>query len=111
MLHVHRSPNFDACIEQNEDVLPSLGTFRPRHIGVGQLVYQADGRLALQDCIRVHLLEFPLPVFNDPARNLLDAFGQRERVRAIVRFEVPDDQAGALPDPHVRIEEHLVGLS
>ena len=106
VLDVHRRHDVDAGVANDLDVLPTLGAGGSRHVRVRQLVDQGDRRIALEDGVRVHLLDDDAAVLDPPARHDLEAVEQLLRVRPAVRFDEPDGQVGPARGASMAFLEH-----
>ena len=90
MLDVERGEDVDAGLEHVLDVLVALAVLEPGRVRVRELVDQAQPRRARQDRGEVHLADGRAAVDDLAARQDLEAFRQRGRLRAPVRLEQAD---------------------
>ena len=111
VLHVHRGQDVDARIEQDVNVLPSLGARRAGDVGVRELVDDRHLGPPPQDGVGIHFLEQRPLVLHRPPRHHFEALDQRHRVLPAMRLEIADHDVDALVLQLARLGEHLVGLA
>ena len=109
MLHVQAGEDVDSRVQNQHHILPSLGAFRARHVGMRELVDCGHLRLAHEHGVGIHLFEYRAAVLNNLARNELQAFRLRDGLFAPVRFEIRDHNIAAVfaAEP-VRFGQHLI---
>ena len=111
MLDVHIGHHIDARIQQDLHVLPSLGAFRTRHIGVRQFIHDADRGPPHLDRGSIHLLQRHAPIIDGLRRDHFQSFGFCDGVLPFVRLEVADNNVLPLSFEMLRFLQHAIGLA
>jgi hypothetical protein len=111
VLDIHCGPHFDASVQQEFNVFPTLGANRARDVGMRQFVDQRDAWSASQYGLRVHLLKCFAAVFDLGMRHNLESLGLSNRVGARVRFKVGNDNVDSPLRSSVAIRKHLESLA
>src|SRR6185503_6203795 len=101
------SDDGDAVTQKLEHVFVTLAIFCAGHIGVGQLVNYRNLRIALDNCVEIHLFKHDAAIFDVAHRHALESVGKRGSFAASMRFENRDDDVDALPLERVSVFKHL----
>ena len=99
------------AVEQFLDVVPAFGMARAFGVGVRELVDQDQRRAALERAVEVELADLRAAILDDPWRQNFEAFQQRGRFGAAVRFDHADHHIASLGALFARFREHGVGLA
>ena len=112
VLDVDGREHVDPGGEHVGDVLVALGVLDAGGVGVRQLVDQAQLGRAREHAGQVHLLEAGAAVRDAPARDQLEAVGERGGRRlAAVGLEQPDGDVAAGLGLGLALLQHAVGLA
>ena len=111
VLDVERGENINARVEQFQHVLIAFGMARFRRVGMGEFVHQNQLRLAGQRGIQIKFAQLDAAIFNQPARECRQTFGQRIGFFAAVGFEVADDDIASGGEFAAGGFEHRVGFA
>ena len=111
VLQVEVGDDVDAGFEQVLDVLPPLGVRGPGHVGVGQLVDQDERGLALDQPLRVHLLEGLAAVLDATSGKDLEVADLGVGLWPAMLLDPADHDVGAAFLATPPLVEHGVGLA
>ena len=103
VLDVDRGQHADARVEQFQDVLIALVVPAAGHVGMGELVDDAELRSSLQDRVEVHLLEHDAAIFDVAPGDDLQVADLGVGVGATVGLDEAHDDIDALASERVRI--------
>ena len=96
MLDVERGPDVDAGRDQLLHVLPALGMAAFRRVGVSELVDDDQFRLARERRVDVEFGDGAAAIFDDAARQHLEALEQGAGLGAPMRLDQADDDVDPL---------------
>ena len=111
VLHIECCEHIDAGIQDLFDVLVTLFVATAGNIGVSELVYERELRLACQQRIEVELIEITAAILNATARQCRQAREKRVGLRPAVGLHDADDDVDALSSASLRDRKHLVRLA
>ena len=96
MLHVDGRDHVDPGLEHLVDVLVALRVPRARRVRVRELVDERELGRPPDHRVRIELVELERAVADLAARHDLQPFGERRRLRSVVRLEIADHDVDAL---------------
>src|SRR5580765_3305841 len=111
VLHVHRSKNVHATVEQNLHVLPTPLPFRSGRVRMCQIVHDAYFWATLQDAGDIYLLDVTAAASHAEQWHRLKFLGSLDQVIAALRFEKREDDVRTARFELSRVLQHLVGLT
>ena len=111
MLDVDGRIDVDSRLEHVLDVLVALLVLAPGRVGVGELVDQGELGRAGDHRGDVHLVHHPLAVLDRSPRDDLEADRLGDRLGAVVRLEIADDDVAARLRLRLPLLEHPVSLA
>ena len=111
MLDVHGRDDVGTGAYQLLYVLVTLAVPRTRGIGVGELVHDSELRLALQDCVYVHLSQRCALIIDVAWRDCFEVANQSQRLSTAVCFDHTNDDAMPLSTETVRLFKHAISFA
>ncbi|SAK84336.1 hypothetical protein AWB82_05666 [Caballeronia glebae] len=103
--------NVDARVEQFLHVLPALHVARALDVRVREFVDENELRLSCERGVEIEFGEQTATIFDARGRQRFEAFDERQRFLAPVRFDHADDRLRALVAAAARGLQHREGLA